>query len=386
LEFSELIKKKYFEIFDDSPSFSVKAPGRINFLGEHTDYNGGFVLPAGIDKAIYFSISSRSDKKVAIHAFDLEDYFEWNDISTFPNTCKGWQLHLFGAIQEILKLNFSFSHGFNLCFGGDIPLGAGLSSSAALTSGFIFALNHLYDLPLTKLEMAKIAQNTEHNYVGVKCGIMDMYASIFSKVNHLIQLNCATITHKYVPFESSDCELVLINSSVKHTLADTAYNQRRRECNEGLAALKKLEPSIAFLSEANLKQLDQIKNEVSAIVFNRCKYVLEENERVEKANDLLSNGQFEDFGKLMNETHLGLSKLYEVSCEELDFLQNTAQKLNGVLGSRMMGGGFGGCTLNLIKKSEIALVVETIVKEFKNKYGIIPPVYYVTISAGVNFI
>ncbi len=378
------IRAWFFEKFNENPVFTIKAPGRINLLGEHTDYNGGFVLPAAIDKAIYFQLSSRSDLKLIVEAVDLEESVEFDNINEPEIKLSSWSLHLVGVILEIKKLGFTFSHGLNVTFGGDIPNGAGLSSSAAVESGFGFALNEVFNLKLSKLQIAEIAQLTEHNFVGVKCGVMDMYASVFSKENSVIKLDCKTLSHEYLPIQEGDYQFVLVNSAVKHNLAESAYNERRQQCESGVITLNEKFGDIAFLRDANLDQLNEIKADISEVLYNRCKYVIEENNRVEAAVAILNNNDLEKFGNLMNQTHEGLSNLYEVSCSELDFLQKTALNIEGVIGSRMMGGGFGGCTLNLIKKVNLDNFVGVIKAAYEENFKIIPEVYIVKIGRGVS--
>ncbi|HLO42705.1 MAG TPA: galactokinase [Leadbetterella sp.] len=384
MEILEKIEKNYNSLFGKNSELKIKAPGRINILGEHTDYNNGFVMPSAIDKAIYFAIGKRQDKKLCISALDLDQYFEANDINSLSIKPKDWSNHLVGVILEIKKLGFNFETGISVCFGGDIPNGAGLSSSAAVEAGIGFALNELFGFNLSLLQLAKIAQATEHNYVGVQCGIMDMYASIFSKEKHVLRLDCEKLEHDYIPADFENYTFLLVNSAVKHNLADSEYNIRRKQCQKGVEVLNSHFGNISTLRDANFEQLEQVKSEIDSVTYNRCKYILDEKERVMLASDALEKHDFEKLGQIMNETHQGLSKLYEVSCKELDFLAAEAREIKGVLGSRMMGGGFGGCTLNLIKKESESEFKEKIQASYRSEFGIIPEIYTANLSEGVH--
>ncbi len=384
MDISGKIEDSYVSLFGKNSDIKIKAPGRINILGEHTDYNNGFVMPSAIDKAIYFSIGKREDSKLCISAIDLEGYFEADDINNLTNKLNVWSNHLVGVILEIKKLGFAFDTGINVCFGGDIPNGAGLSSSAAVEAGIGFGLNEIFGFNLGLLQLAKIAQATEHNYVGVKCGIMDMYASLFSRKNHVIRLDCEKLEHDYIPADFKEHTFILVNSAVKHNLADTEYNVRRNQCQKGVEVLNKEFGNINTLRDANFEQLEQIKSDINPITYHRCKYILDEKERVMLASEALTQHDFEKLGEIMNQTHEGLSKMYEVSCKELDFLATKVLKIDGVLGSRMMGGGFGGCTLNLIKKEAEADFREKIKAAYQHKFGIIPEIYTANLSEGVH--
>jgi galactokinase len=363
------IHKRHIAHFNALPTMAVKAPGRINLIGEHTDYNEGFVLPAAIDKAIYFTFGKREDPKLKIFAVDFEEEIEMADINHFEiSATPQWPKHLLGIIKELRELGHAFDCGLNVCFGGDIPAGAGLSSSAAIEAGFGFGLNQLFDLKLSLLDLALVAQKTEHHYVGVKCGIMDMFASLFAKENQVIELDCRSLEHRYFPLTLSHHQLVLINSGVKHKLAESAYNKRRQECETGVAILKQKTPDLISLRTASLENLAEQKEEMPIEVYNRCRYVIEENKRVQQATLMLENQDLKSFGALMTQTHQGLSQLYEVSCNELDFLVETAINQPGVLGARMMGGGFGGCSINLVETKQIQHFVSEIKRQYKSQF------------------
>lgn len=384
MKISDNIEANFISLFGKKSEIRIIAPGRINILGEHTDYNNGFVIPSAIDKAIYFSISKREDLKLKIAALDLNSIHESDDINQLVTKKGDWSNHILGVILEIQKLGHHFDCGFNLSFGGDIPNGAGLSSSAAVESGIGFGLNEIFGFKLTLLELAQIAQATEHNYVGVKCGIMDMYASLFSKKDHVIRLDCQSLQHQYIPAVFEKHTFILVNSGVKHNLAESEYNIRRKQCQAGVDILNEKFGKIETLRDANIEQLNEIKIEIDPIIYNRCTYILEEKERVILASLAIENQDFEKLGQFMNETHQGLSNLYEVSCPELDFLASEAIKIEGILGSRMMGGGFGGCTLNLVEKEKIDNFKEQISTQYIQKFGITPEIYTVNLSQGVH--
>lgn len=380
-----ILTKKFKEHFNANPTLLVRAPGRINLIGEHTDYNNGFVLPAAIDKAIYFAISPRNDQKCVIYAYDLDDSYEFS-LDNLQKSEKGWANFLLGVLAEIVSEGTQINTGFNLVFGGDVPLGAGLSSSAAVESGIGFALNKLYNLELSKLDLALIAQQAEHKYAGVNCGIMDMFASIHGKENAVIKLDCQDLSFEYFPFDFPDYTLVLCNTGVKHNLGDSEYNQRRAECEEGIRILQSAFPQIDSLRDVTMQMLSSQADKLSPIVYKRCKYVVEEIERVTIACEALENGDLRNFGQKMYETHEALSKEYEVSCPELDFLVEHSQDFEAVVGARMMGGGFGGCTINLIKTDAVDEFIEKMSFAYHQAFNIQLQTYIVNISNGVEVI
>lgn len=380
-----ILTKKFKEHFNANPTLLVRAPGRINLIGEHTDYNNGFVLPAAIDKAIYFAISPRNDQKCVIYAYDLDDSYEFS-LDNLQKSEKGWANFLLGVLAEIVSEGTQINTGFNLVFGGDVPLGAGLSSSAAVESGIGFALNKLYNLELSKLDLALIAQQAEHKYAGVNCGIMDMFASIHGKENAVIKLDCQDLSFEYFPFDFPDYTLVLCNTGVKHNLGDSEYNQRRAECEEGIRILQSAFPQIDSLRDVTMQMLSSQADKLSPIVYKRCKYVVEEIERVTIACEALENGDLRSFGQKMYETHEALSKEYEVSCPELDFLVEHSQDFEAVVGARMMGGGFGGCTINLIKTDAVDEFIEKMSFAYHQAFNIQLQTYIVNISNGVEVI
>lgn len=375
---TEKVKKAFADHFDGKCAVYA-SPGRINLIGEHTDYNGGFVFPGAVDKGMIAEIKPNGTDKVRAFALDLNDYAEFGlEEADAPKA--SWARYIFGVCREIIKRGGAVK-GFDTVFAGDVPLGAGMSSSAALESTFAFALNQLYGLGIDKFELAKIGQATEHNYCGVNCGIMDQFASVFGKAGSLIRLDCRSLEYKYYPFNPVGYKLVLLDSVVKHELASSAYNKRRQSCENVVAAMKKHHPEVVFLRDADMAMLDEVKAEVSAEDYMRAEYVIGEIQRVLDVCDALERGDYETVGAKMYETHHGMSKLYEVSCEELDFLNDLAKSC-GVTGSRVMGGGFGGCTINLVKDELYDNFIATAKREYKAKYGREPKVYDVVISDG----
>ena len=355
--------------------------GRINLIGEHTDYNGGYVFPGAIDKGIFLEIKLNGTQRVQAFSIDYDEYVEFG-LNEEDKPEQSWARYIFGVCRETIKRGGKVG-GFSCVFAGDVPLGAGLSSSAALESTFAFAINTLFENGIDKFELAKIGQSTEHNYCGVKCGIMDQFASVFGKKGYLIRLNCKTLEYKYFPFDPKGYKLVLIDSCVKHELASSAYNKRRQSCENAAAAIRKNHPEVEFLSDAKRLWLDEVREEIPQEDFLRAEYVIGEVQRVLDVCDALERGDYETVGEMMYQTHFGLSKLYEVSCEELDFLNKLARKCD-VTGSRVMGGGFGGCTINLVKEELYDPFIKEAKEQFKTKFGHEPQIYDVVISDGAR--
>ena len=375
------IQEKFEALFGEEGILYASA-GRINLIGEHTDYNGGYVFPGAINFGIMAAIKPNGTDTVKLFAINRDEYVEF-DLTEEGLPEQHWPRYIFGVCREIIKRGGTVK-GFNAVFAGDVPIGAGLSSSAALESTFAYALNDLFNNnQIDKFELAKIGQSTEHNYCGVKCGIMDQFASIFGKEGSLIRLNCKTGEYKYFPFHPQGYKLVLIDTCVKHSLADSAYNKRRESCEKAAAAIRKNHPGVEFLSDANRLWLDEVRAEISEEDFLRAEYVIGEVQRVLDVCDALERDDYETVGEMMYQTHFGLSRLYEVSCEELDFLNKLARKMD-VTGSRVMGGGFGGCTINLVKEELHDHFVETAVEKFTEKFGHAPKIYEVVISDGAR--
>lgn len=377
----EQVIKIFKEKFNNENPEVYTSPGRVNLIGEHTDYNGSFVFPGAIDKGMIAAIRFNGTDKIRAYAIDLDESSEFGLIEEdAPN--EGWAKYLFGVCREIIKRGGTVK-AFDTVFAGDVPLGAGMSSSAALESTYAFALNDLLNLGIDKFELARIGQSTEHNYVGVKCGIMDQFASIFGKEGHLIRLDTKTMEYEYFPFNPKGYKLVLLDTLVKHELASSAYNARRASCENTAATISKLHPEVKFLRDASMDMLNEVKDQISEEDYMRSKYVIEETQRVIDVSNALQQGDYETVGQKIYETHHGMSKLYEVSCEELDFLNDIAKE-HGVTGSRVMGGGFGGCTINLVKDELYDSFIADAKKQFKEKYGHEPKVYDVVISDGAR--
>ncbi|MBR6749225.1 MAG: galactokinase [Bacteroidaceae bacterium] len=376
----EFVRSRFIKHFDGLTGSVYASPGRINLIGEHTDYNGGFVFPGAIDKGMIAELRPNGTDKVRAYSIDMKDYVEFGlNEEDAPRT--SWARYIFGVCREMIKRGVDVK-GFNTAFAGDVPLGAGMSSSAALESTYAYALNDLFgDNKIDKFELAKVGQATEHNYCGVKCGIMDQFASVFGKEGSLIRLDCRSLEYQYFPFKPEGYRLVLLDSVVKHELASSAYNKRRQSCENVVAAIKKNHPSVEFLRDADMTMLDEVKADVSAEDYMRAEYVIGEVQRVLDVCAALEKGDYETVGAKMYETHYGMSKLYEVSCEELDFLNDIAKEC-GVTGSRVMGGGFGGCTINLVKEELYDDFIARAKAAYREKYGKLPKVYDVVISDG----
>ncbi|KAA6351856.1 Galactokinase [termite gut metagenome] len=375
----EHVRSRFAKHFNGAAGSVYASPGRINLIGEHTDYNGGFVFPGAVDKGIIAEIKPNGTNKVRVYSIDMKDLVEFGlNEEDKPRT--SWAKYIFGVCREMIKRGVKVE-GFDSAFAGDVPLGAGMSSSAALESTYAFALNDLFGGNVDKFELAKAGQATEHNYVGVNCGIMDQFASIFGKAGSLIRLDCRSLEYEYFPFDPKGYRLVLLDSVVKHELASSAYNKRRQSCEAVVAAIREKHPNVEFLRDATVNMLQEVKNDVSAEDYMRAEYVVGEIQRVLDVCDALGKGDYETVGKKMYETHYGMSKLYEVSCEELDFLNDMAKEC-GVTGSRVMGGGFGGCTINLVKNELYDNFINTTVEAFKAKFERSPKVYDVVISDG----
>jgi galactokinase len=377
---TQAIRDKFAALYGEA-GILYTSPGRINLIGEHTDYNGAFVFPGAIDKAMVAEIRPNGTDRVRAFALDLNESAEFG-LKEEDAPSQSWARYIFGVCREIQKRGGKIA-GFDTVFAGDVPLGAGMSSSAALESTFAFALDDLFSLGLSKWDMAKIGQATEHNYCGVKCGIMDQFASVFGKAGKLLRLDCKSFEYEEYPFDPKGYRLLLVDSCVKHELASSAYNKRRESCENVVATLAKRYPEIKFLRDASFAQLEEVKNEVSEEDYKRAAYVIGEVERVLAVCEALDKGDYATVGEKMYETHHGMSKFYEVSCEELDFLNDLAREF-GVTGSRVMGGGFGGCTINLLKEELHDSFIAEVKKRYEAKYGIQPKFYDVVISDGAR--
>lgn len=378
----EDVRSRFVEHFDGTTGSVYASPGRINLIGEHTDYNGGFVFPGAVTQGVIAEIKPNGTRKVRAYSIDLKDYVEFSLDDENGPTATHFRF-IYGVCREMMKLGVPVE-GFNTAFAGDVPLGAGMSSSAALESTYAFAINDLFaDNKIDKFTLAKVGQATEHNYIGCNCGIMDQFASVFGKAGSLMRLDCRSLEFKYFPFDPKGYKLVLLNSQVKHELASSAYNDRRKSCENVVAAIKKHHPEVDSLRDATYDMLDEVRPEVSEEDALRAKYVIGEKYRVLEVCVALEEGDYEEVGKKMYETHYGLSKEYEVSCPELDFLNDVAHSC-GVTGSRIMGGGFGGCTINLVKADKYDAFVKKAFAEYAKKFGHEPKLYNVVISDGAR--
>ena len=378
----EFVRSRFIKHFDGKTGNIYFSPGRINLIGEHTDYNGGFVFPGAVDKGIMAEVRPNGTDTVMCYSIDLKDRVEFK-VADPEGPRATWARFIYGMVQEFKGLGVDVK-GFNIAFAGDVPLGAGMSSSAAMESCFGCALNDLFaDNKISKWDIALAGQATEHKYIGVNCGIMDQFASVFGQKGKLMRLDCRSREFEYFPFNPQGYKLVLVNSKVKHELAGSPYNDRRKSCENVVVALSKHFTNKKFetLRDANWEELEVIKGNVSAEDYQRAHFVLGEKDRVLAVCDALIAGDYETVGKKMYETHQGLSKEYEVSCEELDFLNEVA-KDNGLTGSRIMGGGFGGCTINLVKDEIYDKFITDAMQRFEAKYGHAPEVYPVIISDG----
>ncbi|EPH19365.1 galactokinase [Hoylesella oralis] len=378
----EHVRSRFIKHFDGKTGNIYASPGRINLIGEHTDYNGGFVFPGAVDKGIMAELRPNGTNTVMCYSIDLKDRVEFKvDDPKGPRA--SWARYIYGIIQEMKKLGVDVK-GFNTAFSGDVPLGAGMSSSAALESCFAFALNDLFgDNKVSKWDMVLAGQATEHNYCGVNCGIMDQFASVFGQAGKLMRLDCRSREFEYFPFNPEGYKLVLLDSKVKHELASSAYNDRRKSCENVVAALQRkfTDKKIETLRDADWEMLEAVKGDVSEEDYKRAHYVLGEKDRVLAVCDALNASDYETVGQKMYETHYGLSKEYEVSCAELDYLNELAKE-SGVTGSRIMGGGFGGCTINLVKNDLYDKFIIDAKNKYAAKFGHAPAVYDVVISDG----
>lgn len=360
------------------------SPGRINIIGEHTDYNGGFVLPGAVDKGMVAEIRFNGTSKIRAYALNLNESSEFGLTETDAPK-EHWAKYIFGVVRELQKRGAKITEGFDTVFSGDVPLGAGMSSSAALESTYAFALNDMLSLGIEKMELAKVGQSTEHNYVGVNCGIMDQFASIHGRKGNLMRLDCKTGEFDYVPFdpEAYGYKVALVDTCVKHELVGSPYNRRRESCERAVKAIQVRHPEVEFLRDARVEWLEEVIGVISQEDYIRSLFAIQEVDRLLKACEALQKGDYETLGRKMYGTHVGLSVLYEVSCEELDFCNEVAKEC-GVTGSRVMGGGFGGCTINVIPEKGYNKFVESVQQRYKEKFGRECKIYPVVISDGAR--
>jgi len=378
--FAENVVKEFQEIFNQTPQLFY-SPGRINLIGEHIDYNNGFVMPGAIDKGIWYAVAPNDSNNIHIHSVDMDEELKisLNDI----HKIKGWQNYILGVVDQLQKRNYAFT-GFNVVFGGNIPIGGGMSSSAAVECGLAVALNTIFNLKINRVDIALICQKAEHTFPCVMVGIMDQFANMMGVKDHVLLLDCDTLQYETLPFNMKDYSIVLINTKVHHELATGEYNKRRKQCEEGLRILTSNYPGTHNFRDIKPQQVEEQKNSLGQEVYMRCLYVTQEIERTQQGARLLKSGNMEGFGKLMYQTHEGLSKLYNVSCPELDFLVDEAKHFPEIIGSRLMGGGFGGCTINIIQKDHVNPVTGKIMENYKKQFNIDPEMYVVALSDGTH--
>ncbi len=362
-----------------------QSPGRINIIGEHTDYNEGFVLPAAIDKKSIFKLKKNGNNEaVRVRAANLKEQFSF-DLTNFQPLPQGWQNYIMGVVRELQNLGAGFT-GFEGEFSGDVPIGSGMSSSAALECSLAFGLNELFDLGFDRWQLIKACQLAEHHFAGIQCGIMDQFASVMGKKDQVMLLDCRSLEFKYYPFDLGKYQLLLLNTNVSHTLSSSAYNTRREECGEGVYIIQKKYPDITSLRDVRINMLQHCRSEMRENIFSRCRHVVTENQRVLAATEALTNHQLDTLGQLMYQSHFSLQNDYKVSCPELDYLVELTLDKDYILGSRMMGGGFGGCTINLIEKSQTDAFINWAAEQYRQQFGISLSPYLVSIEDGAGLV
>ena len=379
----EKLVQDFLKNFTGDPVI-VRSPGRVNIIGEHTDYNNGFVLPAAIDKAIYVAATPRTDREIHLYSGEFDQSFT-SSLDELQPSDLHWPNYILGVADQLKKRGYAIG-GFNMAIDGDVPIGSGLSSSAAVECSTAFALNEMFSLGISKMDLAFIAQKAEHEFAGVLCGIMDQFASVFGKRDHVIRLDCQSMEYEYVPLRMEGLRILLLNTNVKHSLASSEYNTRRQECQEGVRLVSEFHPGVKTLRDVTMDMLDKHVKNVNELVYRRCRYVLEENDRLLRGCEDLKSGNIEALGKRMFLSHEGLSKSYEVSCAELDFLVEAVRNHPGVLGARMMGGGFGGCTINLVKQEAIDELVNEVGASYKKSMGLELTSYVASIEEGTTIL
>jgi galactokinase len=372
---------RQFQHYFGNPALITAAPGRVNLIGEHTDYNEGFVLPGAIDRNIYVALSASADSLLHLQAFEYREQFSFSLDDMHP--VQGWPTYLMGMISLMMPER-KLPHGLHVSVAGDVPVGAGMSSSAALCSAFGLALNEFFGLGFSRMDIALAAQKTEQQFAGLQCGIMDPFASLHGKKGHLMKLDCRSLEFEYIPFYFPDLRIILVNTMVSHSLASSEYNLRRQQCETGVRILQNQNPSIHSLRDVTLKELEMHRLAMDTTVYSRCRFVIEENQRLLDGCLSLKRGDPETFGQLMYASHEGLSKDYGVSCAESDFLVNAIKGANGVKGARQMGGGFGGCIITLVEKDFAEHFIQNIQEKYDKQYGKIPDCYTMLISDGAH--
>lgn len=373
--------EKFSSIYGGIPLL-VRSPGRINIIGEHTDYNEGFVLPASIHQSAFLAITPREDDQVRLFSTEFTGEFN-GTLSTLQPSPLTWPNYILGVVDQLKKRGYILK-GFNAVLEGKVPIGAGLSSSASIECVTVFALNEIFRLKIEKMEMVKIAQKAEHEFTGVMCGIMDQFASMFGKKDHVIKLDCRSLEYEYVPLKLGGLKIVLLNTNVKHSLSSSEYNTRRSQCEQGIAWISEHRENIQSLRDVTHDMLEQYVAPKDNLIYKRCRYVVSENDRLLRGCEDLKKGNIVSLGKKMFQTHDGLSKEYEVSCKELDYLVDAVKNNSSVLGARMMGGGFGGCTINLVKEKAITELVDDLQERYREHTGLELSVYIAEIGNGTE--
>jgi galactokinase len=382
---SQRISASFCEVFDSREEpLVVRSPGRVNFIGEHTDYNEGFVLPAAIDMAMYVAMVKRSDDKILIFATQYSELYETN-LSEIKKIDQHWSVYVLGIVDQLQKSGAALS-GFNLLIDGDIPIGAGLSSSAALECATVFALNIIFERGLSRAEMSHIAMHAENEFAGVKCGVMDMFTSLFGRQDHAISLDCRSLLYEYIPLNMQGLKVVMLNTNIIHMHSSSEYNTRRQQCEQGVAWVKAHVPQVSALRDITHEMLCSYVLPNDTTIYRRCKYVVEENNRLLTACVDLKKGKISELGRKMFASHRGLSKDFEVSSPQLDFLVDQVKKYPGVLGARMMGGGFGGCTINIVREEVLEDLVTSVASAYKKEMGLHLSYYLASIENGTEVI
>jgi galactokinase len=375
MDLKEQLLRTFSEKFGAEKPMIVRSPGRVNIIGEHTDYNNGFVLPGAIDKSAWLAISLRADEEIHLWADDFGEAYSTKFSDLHPVKQPNWPNYLLGPVAQFQKKGIDLK-GFNAVLKSDLPIGAGLSSSAAVECAMVFALDKLMGSGLDQLTMIRMAQLSEHEFAGVMCGIMDQFASMMGKRDHVMKLDCRSLEYEQIPFALEGLKIVLLNTNVKHSLASSEYNTRREECEQGVAWISEQVPGISSLRDVTMTMLDEFVKPKSELVHRRCSFVLEENERLEQGCKDLQRGDINSLGKKMFGSHEGLRRKYEVSCRELDWLVEQVAKESSVIGARMMGGGFGGCTINLVKDVAIEPLISDIQLRYEAFFGL-PLTHYI---------
>jgi galactokinase len=382
-QMKEKVLRDFKKNFDGEP-IVVRSPGRVNIIGEHTDYNNGFVLPAAIDKAIYVAVSPRNDEQIKLYSGEFDKSYD-TALSKLKPTEEGWPNYILGVADQLIKRGYPIK-GFDLAIDGDVPIGSGLSSSAAVECATAFALNEVFKLNISKKDIVFIGQKAEHTFAGVMVGIMDQFASVFGKKDHVIKLDCQSLDYEYVPLKLEGYKILLLNTNVKHSLASSEYNTRRAQCEQGIAWVKEHHPEVNSLRDVNMEMLHKYVEPKDTVIYRRCKYVVEEKERLFTGCEDLKKGDLAALGRKMFQTHAGLSKEYEVSCKELDFLVDAVRNNPDVVGARMMGGGFGGCTINIVKEEAIDPLVKSLGESYEKNMGKELTAYIAQVEDGTSLL